>query len=256
MPSDEAGSRHACHIGAKCRKYGMALIDPVHVTQTLERLHARIEARFPQSGLAAVCRDTIAAAGVIGPSAAKLEKPYWLLRLAVFVLLAGGLAAQVAAARFVHLEDTRLSAPDLVQGLEAAVNLALLFGGAVWFLLNLEERAKRRKALQGLHSLRSLAHVIDMHQLTKDPTIILQPPAPTQASPQRTMTRFELTRYLDYCAEMLALIGKLAALYADSSRDAVVINAVNDIEDLTGNLGRKIWQKITILSALEESGRS
>jgi hypothetical protein len=66
------------------------------------------------------------------------------------------------------------------------------------------------------------------------------------------MTTFQLTRYLDYCAEMQALIGKLAALYGDGTRDPVVINAVNDIENLAGNLGRKIWQKIMILSALEE----
>lgn len=66
------------------------------------------------------------------------------------------------------------------------------------------------------------------------------------------MTQFELTRYLDYCAEMLALIGKLAALYADRVRDSVVIASVNDIEDLTAGLGRKIWQKITIIGALDE----
>ena len=66
------------------------------------------------------------------------------------------------------------------------------------------------------------------------------------------MSRFELTRYLDYSAEMLALIGKLAALYADRMRDGVVIEAVNDLENLAASLGRKIWQKIIILSALEE----
>ena len=71
-------------------------------------------------------------------------------------------------------------------------------------------------------------------------------------SPDRTMTQFELTRYLDYCAEMLSLIGKLAALYADRVRDSVVIASVNDVENLTAGLGRKIWQKITIIGALEE----
>jgi hypothetical protein len=90
-----------------------------------------------------------------------------------------------------------------------------------------------------------------MHQLTKDPTVLLDPQK-TAASPERTMTKFELTRYLDYSAEMLALTGKLAALYAERMRDSVVINAVNDIENLTAGLGRKIWQKITIIGALEE----
>ena len=140
-----------------------------------------------------------------------------------------------------------------MQGLEATVNLMLLFGGGVWFLITIEERLKRRRVLTALHELRSLAHVIDMHQLTKDPTIIMSPHLRTQASgAQRAMTEFELARYLDYCAEMLALIGKLAALYGERLADPVVIEAVTDVENLTANLGRKIWQKIMIIGDLED----
>jgi hypothetical protein len=72
------------------------------------------------------------------------------------------------------------------------------------------------------------------------PTIVLKDARLTAASPKRSMTQFELNRYLDYCAEMLALIGKLAALYGDHVRDGVVIDAVNDIENFTSSLGRKI----------------
>ena len=61
------------------------------------------------------------------------------------------------------------------------------------------------------------------------------------------MTEFELIRYLDYCSEMLSLTGKLAALYMQDMRDPVIIEAVNEIEDLTTSLSRKIWQKIMIL---------
>ena len=63
------------------------------------------------------------------------------------------------------------------------------------------------------------------------------------------MTPFELTRYLDYCSEMLSLTGKLAAVYAQNLPDPVVIDAVYDIESLTTDLSQKIWQKITILDA-------
>jgi hypothetical protein len=66
------------------------------------------------------------------------------------------------------------------------------------------------------------------------------------------MNEFELSRYLDYCSEMLALIAKLAALYAARTQDETIIEAVNDLEDLTSNLGRKIWQKIMIISQLDE----
>ena len=221
------------------------------VLATLEKLQARIVARFPEAGLAAVCADLLETARFSARDAARLSRPAHLWRAASLSLILGGVAAQIAAFRFLRVESAGITAPELVQGLEAAVNLLILFGGAVWFLLTLEERSKRRRALDALHRLRSLAHVIDMHQLTKDPTVVLDPQK-TAVSPQRTMTHFELTRYLDYCSEMLALIGKLAALYAERVRDSVVINAVNDIEDLTTGLGRKIWQKITIIGALEE----
>jgi hypothetical protein len=221
------------------------------ILATLDKLHARIGARFPEAGLTRVCADVIEAARFSARDAADLARPRLLWRMGVLALIVAGVAAQVAAFRFLRVENGALTAPELVQGLEAAVNLLILFGGAIWFLLTLEERMKRRRALDALHRLRALAHVIDMHQLTKDPTVVLDQHK-TAASPERTMTQFELTRYLDYCAEMLALIGKLAALYADRVRDSVVIEAVNDVENLTAGLGRKIWQKITIIGALAE----
>lgn len=221
------------------------------IVVTLEKLHARILARFPDAGLGQVCAELIETAKFTAGDAAQLAKPSYLWRGASLLLIVAGIAAQVAAFRFLRVEQSNLTAPDLVQGLEAAVNLLILFGGAVWFTLTLEERVKRRRALDAVHRLRSLAHVIDMHQLTKDPTVVLEAQK-TAASPQRNMSRFELTRYLDYCAEMLSLIGKLAALYGERMRDGVVIEAVNDVENLTTGLGRKIWQKITLIGLLEE----
>jgi len=226
-------------------------LSAAQILATLDKLHQRIVARFPNAGLARVCADMQKTARFNARDAAKLARPDWGWRLAALLLVGLGVAAQVAAFRFLRIDGAALSAPELLQGLEAAVNLLILFGGGVWFLLTLEERIRRRRVLDALHGLRSLAHVIDMHQLTKDPTVILDSQK-TAASPERTMSQFELTRYLDYCSEMMALIGKLAALYAERVRDSVVIEAVNDVENLTTSLGRKIWQKITILSALEE----
>ena len=59
----------------------------------------------------------------------------------------------------------------------------------------------------------------------------------------------ELIRYLDYCSEMLSLIGKIAALYVQKFDDPVALVAVNEVEELTTSLSRKIWQKIMILNA-------
>jgi hypothetical protein len=121
----------------------------------------------------------------------------------------------------------------------------------VFFLMNLEARVKRRDALRTLHELRSIAHVVDMHQLTKDPEQFLSPPSvATESSPERTLSRFELSRYLDYCTELLSLTSKLAALHAQHLHDPVVLDAVNDVESLAGDLSVTIWQKTMILDAI------
>ncbi len=227
-------------------------LDAAKIVQTLEALQRRIGARFPESGLGRVAGEVTDVARRTAAAAADIAKPMLWLRGTAIAAIALGVAGQIWMARSLHLTVESISVVELAQGLESAVNLLLLMAAAVWFLVTLEERLKRRHVLDALHELRSLAHVIDMHQLTKDPTIVLSGHSDTDASPQRTMTEFELARYLDYCAEMLALTGKLAALYAANARDPAVIGAVNEIENLCTDLGRKIWQKIVIISQLDE----
>lgn len=125
----------------------------------------------------------------------------------------------------------------------------LLLSAAILFLITAETRIKRRRALKAIHELRALAHVIDMHQLTKDPERVLARMAETPSSPKHNLSPAELGRYLDYCSEMLSLIGKLAALYVQKFDDPVALAAVNEVEDLTTGLSRKIWQKIMIINS-------
>jgi hypothetical protein len=224
------------------------------VISTIDRLCERIEQRFPDSGLLAVCRDLGVHARTVSARARRASAPYLGLRLLIVAAILGAFGAAAWALTAFPVGRLQLGADlaGLTQGLDAAVHLLLVTGAAVWGLLTLEARFKRSRAIGDLYQLRSFAHVVDMHQLTKDPTVLLSHAVRTEASPKREMTLFQLTRYLDYCAEMLSLIGKLAALYGEYSRDPQVVDAINSVEDLTGNLGRKIWQKITILSALDE----
>lgn len=139
---------------------------------------------------------------------------------------------------------------ELVQGIESGINDVIFVGAAIFFLLTLESRVKRRRALRAIHELRAIAHVIDMHQLTKDPEWVLDRGRETGVLPPRTMSRFELSRYLDYCSEALSLTGKVAALYIEGFQDEVALQAVNEVEDLTTGLSRKIWQKLMVLYAI------
>lgn len=224
-----------------------------HVVRTLETLQARISERFPGAGLAAVAEDLVETARTTAQRARSIGRPYLLLRSLIGAL---GLAAIAllgwAGARVDWQGALGSDLLALIEALESVVNLVILLAAGVWFLMTLEQRLKRGRVLEDLHELRGFAHVVDMHQLTKDPTTILSRGSRTTSSPRREMSRFQLTRYLEYCAEMLSLIGKLAALYAERTPDTEVLGAVNDVEDLCTSLGRKIWQKITILSALED----
>jgi hypothetical protein len=66
----------------------------------------------------------------------------------------------------------------------------------------------------------------------------------------------QLSRYLNECSDLLALIGKVAAFYVQGFQDGVVLTAVNDIEELTNGLARKIWQKLTLLDQMVGPSRA
>jgi hypothetical protein len=57
---------------------------------------------------------------------------------------------------------------DWVPLVESVINDLVFAAIAVVFLWAFPERLERRTLLRLLHRLRSLAHVIDMHQLSKD----------------------------------------------------------------------------------------
>ncbi len=223
-------------------------LDALKITKTIEELEARIESRFPGSGLSQVCQDL---AGLSRQTAGRIEtvaKPHWLLRMALTAVVITALLTIGFLIREALALKGSDQLSDVMQGLDAGMNLTLLLGGATFFLSTLETRWKRGRALSALHELRSIIHVIDMHQLTKDPSMLGA--ARTTSSPNHDLTPFELMRYLDYCSEMLSLAAKLAALYAEKLSDPAIVDTVGDIERLTSNLASKIWQKITMVQAL------
>jgi hypothetical protein len=221
-------------------------LDADKIIATIERLKQRIDERFPGAGLEAVAGDVLAAAREAEQKAKVLARPNPFIQVAVGLVIALFLGLVIFAVINVPA-PTNTEATNILQTLEAAANLVVLIGVILIFLITLQKRLGRHAALRALHQLRSLVHVIDMHQLTKDPSLVVGPERNTAASPKREMTAFELGRYLDYASEMLSLTGKIAALYAQDLDDPVVVEAVNDIEMLATNLSRKIWQKIAIL---------
>ena len=219
------------------------------IVETLRTLQRRIGERFPDSGLGQIAADLAALAERTAPALDRLRKPDLVLRASagaatVLILMLG--AAPFLAMRSLPL-DALEGVGALVQAVEAGTQNLIFLAIAIWFFLTMETRVKRRAALAELHRLRSVVHVVDMHQLTKDPEHLLSPGMDTASSPERRLGRFELARYLDYCSELLSITSKLAALHAQYLRDPVVLDAVSDVEVLSSHLSSKIWQKIVIL---------
>jgi hypothetical protein len=150
--------------------------------------------------------------------------------------------------------ERRLGLGELVQISEATMNGLVLLGAAVWFFVSFETRFKRGRVLKALQGLRTLAHLIDVHQLTKDPDVLDADARRTASSPAHNLTPFLLGRYLDYCTEMLSLTGKIAALYSEGFDDPAALDAVTDLEGLTNSLQHKIWQKIVLLESRTGGG--
>ncbi len=224
-----------------------ATLDPRKIIDTLDILERRISERFPGAGLAKVCGELARFATENSVRVARISRPNMLLRALIAAVAVTGIVLIAYVGSLIELKRDAENVYGVLQGIEALINIVIVGGAGLLFLFTLEERAKRHRALADLHELRSIVHVIDMHQLTKDPSHGARIGSSTPSSPERTLSRHELTRYLDYCSEMLSLAAKTAALYAQSLPDAVVIDTVGDIERLAAGLSQKVWQKIMIV---------
>lgn len=223
------------------------------IIQTIEVLHQRINERFPNSGLSDVCLELQDLATETKDKIAWIQQPNYLLRTVtgiLVILLIFTSLSLVASFEFSKLLEGNFG--DF-ENLEALTGIIIALGATAYFFITFEDRIKRHRALESLRDLKAIAHVIDMHQLTKDPSKLVQGIVSTKSSPPMDMNAPNLIRYLDYCTEMLSLIGKIAALYGQNLRDANTIATVNEIENMTTGLSRKIWQKIMILNKLQRA---
>ncbi len=228
---------------------------PDRVVETARRLELRIRERFPEASLADVAAELHTLAVEAQERCRSIRRPNLPLRVVSTLIAAAGLAVLV----FIALTQIRYSAEiweltNFLATLEAALGAAVFISAGVIFVITIENRIRRGRALRAIHELRAIAHIVDMHQLTKDPEPAFANRYRTEHSPVRTMTPFELSRYFDYCSELLSITSKIGALYVGDLSDPVVLTAVDEVEDLTNGLARKIWQKIMILDGRRDRG--
>lgn len=218
-------------------------LDQDSILTTIDRLKARISERFPGSGLSKVADELTRIGSEVLETVAYLGAPDYSIRIPVTIAI---VLIIVLAGIAMWITSRALDQPGWGT-IESGISNIVFVGIAISFLLSIETKVKRRRALRMIHLLRSIAHVVDMHQLTKDPERLTSPVPDTESSPQRTMTSVQLGRYLDYCSELLSVTSKLAALLVQRFSDALILDAVNDIETLATGLSGKIWQKIRLI---------
>ena len=244
--------------GGSSEHDGYERLDPEKVRDTLDQLHARIVEQFPERHLADVATE-------VGEAVRRIERQasesapvhrfvYLASRVTIVLLVALIVVAVVSAVRTGSAQLGPSRAIDWLQYVESGVNDVVFAAVAIFFLVNIPNRIRRRRSLETLHRLRSLAHIVDMHQMSKSPEKLLPRWEGGQAS-QGSLTRAELGRYYDYCSELLTIVSKAAALCAEQSTDPVVLDTVSEIEVLTTGMSRKIWQKISLLHLAQQGAQ-
>jgi hypothetical protein len=215
--------------------------------ETAGQLEKRIAGRFPDSGLSKVASEVVQITRESLVRAERIRRPNVPLRIGLGVL---AVLAVVGVVLALPTAEEQISAlRKVLNFLDATKGGAVYLGIIALFLITLEVRLKRRRALRAIHELRAVAHIIDMHQLTKDPDRLGDADAPLMTS-GRVLTADDMGRYLHFCTELLALVSKIGQLYVQDFPDSIALAAVDHFENLATGLAQKIWQKIMILDQI------
>jgi hypothetical protein len=225
-------------------------LSPEHVGATVAHLERRIQARFGERGLTKAARDlghlVVLVQSEADQARDRIRRTTLIARAVSITIVAATLFALAFSLRSAVL-DGLARTTDWVPLVESIINDLVFAAIAVVFLWAFPERLERRTLLRLLHTLRSLAHVIDMHQLSKDPEQLSPTYTPTEQSILHGLDADQLYHYLTYCSEMLSLTAKTSALCGEYSTDSVVLETISYLETLTTELSEKIWQKISLL---------
>ena len=133
------------------------VLEPSRIVETIERLNRRIDARFPGSGLATICGNLLHTSRKAADRAAEFSRPIVAIRVLTWLLVALLATAIGLAVAATGLRWGRVDLTDIIQTSEAGLSEAVLIGAGLVFLIGLERRLKRSRALRALHEIRSVA---------------------------------------------------------------------------------------------------
>ena len=192
-------------------------LDPDEAVQTAVSLAKRVRARLPDSSLARLADELAHVSRETAERASAARKPIYSLRILSGFLIALVHLSILFVAHRVHARWEFSNVAEFFEAIDAGFNIAVILAGAVYSLVTLERRIKRKKILGRIYELREMTHRIDLHQLAQTPELI----RPDEASSGNQLS--EDSFYLLVCNEMLALIGNLAPIYTQGLPDDTVL---------------------------------
>lgn len=222
-----------------------------YVHATARKLVDRIDARFGSCELKRLAELVEKAAA---SSDTRLRGPYrlgFLVKVLVWPAVFVALLSLAYGFHYLHLRVEVGTAGDFVQSLNSALEILIMIAAASWFFLSLGSRLVRRGLKKAVQELAAFVHMADFAQLDKDPDRLTWKPSEiTPQSPRmgKVSTAFLLSRYLDYCGEILSLIAKIGALYATQVSDESVLNDLTELEKQTHQLRAIIGAKMSAIT--------
>jgi hypothetical protein len=225
---------------------GRHRLDASKIVETAKNLANDINARLPESSLAALAEDLTKVAVATRTRGRHAQRP--ILAIRVVSALAIGLAVVGLwyLARHLHARWEFGTIGELFGALTAGFNLLVLLAGALWFCATLEARFKRKETLEYIQELREFAHVIDVTQLYYTPGLYR---SHHEASPGKMAID---ETYLLYCTQMLGVIGNLAPLYTRGATGDSILRAASEVQMLAMAIATKHLAKAEAARRMSE----
>jgi hypothetical protein len=223
---------------------GKHRLDPARIIQTAENLALRVCEGLPESTLAGLAVELARVARATEERTRQASRPIYALRAASLLAIGASLSGLWYLVVHIHARWEFGTIPEVFESADAGFNLVLLLAGALWFLITLEARVKRKRALTFLGELREFIHVIDVTQLYYTPDLYKVAPAASRSSLNLDYT------YLLFCTQMLAVISNLAPLYTRGSAGDSIWRAAADVEMLSNAIGIKLTSKAETVRVL------
>jgi hypothetical protein len=223
-------------------------LDPARIIETADNLAQQVSDRLPQSTLAGLAADLAQIARQTDGRARNARRPILAIRFASALAAATSLIGLVYLASHIHARWEFGTITELFEAADAGFNLVVILAGALWFLITLEARIKRKKALGSIEELREFIHVIDVTQLYYTPDLY----APHSAD-SRSPLDLDHT-YLLFCTQMLGVISNLAPLYTRNAAGDSILRAAAEVEILANAISAKLLSKAETVRALSALG--